>query len=189
MTSRLAERPPIGAPAADGGDPHRSRAHVVVVLERPAPSPWSLRHLSWFVRRLGAELLVAAVVTHGRTVDALDEAHLEAAEAGVHEVTAWLVEQGVVADGQVAFAQHGERARAASALADRVDADLVIVLARRDTWFGVFPGSLLAHQLMRQSPRPVLVITDQVNSRSRLRALLGLMGIDAPQPGMDVQQE
>jgi nucleotide-binding universal stress UspA family protein len=180
MTSRLAERPPVGAPAVDGDDARWSRANVVVLLERPEPSPWALRHLAWFARRMGAKLLVAAVVTHGRELDELDRVNLEAAENGVRDVTGWLVEQGVAADGHVALAQYGQRAVAASDLADRADADVVIVLARRASWFGVLPGSPLAHQLMRRTRRPVLVIPDRSYQESWRRFLLGLVGMDAP---------
>lgn len=179
MKSRLAERPPVGAPVAEGDDPHWSRPHVVVLLERPAPAPWSLRRVAWLARRLGAELLVAAIVTYGRALDDLDEFHLRMAQESVQQVTAQLAELGVRATGEVRLARYGDQALAASDLADRLDADLVVVLARRGSWFGVLPGSPLAHQLMRRRRRPVLVIPDHEQHRSWGALLLGLVGVGA----------
>jgi nucleotide-binding universal stress UspA family protein len=181
MNTRLAERPPVGATAADGDDPHRGRPHIVVLLERPSPASSSLRQVTWFARGLGAELLVTAVVTHGRSLDDLDEFNVETAENCVQEVAAWLVEEGVRATGRVTLALHGEQALAVSDLADGLHADLVIVLARRGSWFGVFPGSVLAHQLMRRRRRPVLVIPDQVYEPGWRQFLLKLVGMDGPQ--------
>lgn len=179
MKSRLAERPPVGAPVADGDDPRWGRPHAVVLLERPVPAPWSLRQVAWFARRLGAQVLVATVVTHGRGLDDLDEFNLRVAQEGVQQVTADLASLGIRASGEVRLAQYGDQGLAASDLADGLDADLVIVLARRGSWFGLFPGSLLAHQLMRQRRRPVLVIADHEPRRSWTALLLGLVGAGA----------
>lgn len=185
MTTRLAERPPVGATVADGDDPHRSRPHLVVLLERPAPASWSLQQVAWLAQRLGAELLITAVVTYGRALDDLDEVNIETAEDRVQEVAAWLVEEGVRATGQVTLARYGDQALAVSDLADGVHADLLVVLARRGSWFGVFPGSALAHRLMRRRRRPVLVIPDQTNEPGWLQVLLRLVGLEAPGTGTD----
>lgn len=165
---------------AEGDGPQRGRPHVVVLLERPAPAPWSLRQVAWFGRRLGAELLVGAVVTHGRGLDELDTVHLHLAQESVQRVTADLAGQGLPASGEVRLAHYGEGALAASDLADRVDADVVIVLARRGSWFGVLPGSPLAHQLMRRRRRPILVIADHERRATWSTVLLGLIGVGVP---------
>ncbi len=145
----------------------------------PPRASWSLRRVAWFARRLGAELLVAAVVTHGRELDELDQVNLRTAQEGVQRVTADLSEQGIPAAGEVRLARYGDQAQAASDVADRLDADLVIVLVRRGSWFGLFPGSTVAHQLMRQHRRPVLVIPDHVPQRSWRALLLSLVGVGA----------
>jgi nucleotide-binding universal stress UspA family protein len=98
----------------------------------------------------------------------------------VLDVTSSLVEQGVPATGEVSLAQYGDQARVASDLADHLDADLVIVLARRGSWFGMFPGSPLAHQLMRQHRRPVLVIPDHERRRNWISVLGGPARPDVP---------
>jgi len=189
MNIRIADHPPIGAPVEDGHDPRWSRPQVVVLLERRMPAPWTLRHLVWLARRLDARLLVAAVVTQSRRADDLDQANLEIARDGVEKVTTLLVEQGVRATGQVKSAPYGEQAQAACDLVESLSADLVIVLARRGSWLGVFPGSVLAHRLMRRSRRPVLVIPDRVYQRTWRDVLLGLVGMQGTPAEIDAPQE
>ncbi len=107
----------------------------------------------------------------------------------MQEVAAWLVEEGLRATAQITLAQQGDQAVAVSELADSLHAELVIVLARRGSWFGVFPGSALAHQLMRARGRPVLVIPDQVCEPSWRQVLLKLAGLQAEGRGADVPPE
>jgi nucleotide-binding universal stress UspA family protein len=175
MNTRFAERPPVGALGADGDGPHWNPSLVLVLLERPSPTPWSLRQLAWFARRLQAELLIATVVTYDRSLDDYDQVKVRIAKQDVQKVTARLVEQGARATGEVRLVRCGDQALSASDLADGLDADLVIVLARRGSWFGLFPGSPLAHQLMRRRRRPVLVIPDHERRGSRLSFFLELV--------------
>jgi hypothetical protein len=81
----------------------------------------------------------------------------------------------------VSLAAYGDQALVASGVADRLDADLVVVVARRGAWFGVFPGSPLAHKLMRKRRRPVLVVPDYERGRSWHEVLGGPARPDAPQ--------
>lgn len=172
--------PARAVPGPDSAGPHWSRPNVVALLERPIPGSWSLRQLSSFARRWGAHLLIATVVTYDHTLNDFDRVRFLMAKKDVADVTARLVEQGIGAAGEVRLAAHGDEVSAASDLADRLDADLVIVLARRGSWFGLFPGSALAHRLMRQGRRPVLVIPDHGRRRRRLRVLVGLVRVRAP---------
>jgi nucleotide-binding universal stress UspA family protein len=179
MNIEVANRPPAGAPAADSNGPHGSRANVVVLLERPDPAGWSIRQLARLARRLGADLLVAAVVTYDRSFDDLDRLKLEIAQDGVQRATARLVEEGVRAAPAVRLVGPGDQVLSVSDLADHLDADLVIVLARRGSWFRLFPGSPMAHQLMRLGRRPVLVIPDRERRGSWPGVLLELVRIPA----------
>lgn len=147
-------------PGIDGGSPHGSGPSIVVLLERSNPRSWSLRQVAGFARRLRAEVLIAAVVTYDGRFDDLDRHKLRMVQDGVQRATARLVEQGARAARLVRVVGYGDQALSVSDLADHLDADLVIVLARRGSWFHLFPGSLLAHQLMRRGRRPVLVIPD-----------------------------
>ena len=171
---RRAEQPPAVA-----AGPDRSRPLVVVLLERPSPASWPLRQVTRLALRLRAELLVVAIVTYGRGLDELDQVNLRIAREGVQEVSARLVGQGVLAAGKVTLARHGEHAAVACDLADRFDPDLLVVLARHGAWFRVFPGSSLAHHLMRRQHRPVVVIPDR-EARLGLRGVVRyLVGADA----------
>jgi nucleotide-binding universal stress UspA family protein len=165
MNIRLANRPPAGAPQTGGDRPERSRPNVIVLLERPDPSPWSLRQVAGLARRLGAELLVAAVAIYDHRLDELDRVNLQIARDGVRGATSRLVGLGARAAGMVRLAAYGDQALSASDLADQLDADLVIVLARHRSRFRLFPGSPLAHQLMRRGRRPVVVIPDHEQRR------------------------
>lgn len=183
MTTWLASGPPVGA--LEGDDPRRRRPQVVVFLERIRPASWSLRQLTWFATRLGAELLIAAVVTQDHALDPLDLYNVRIARRGIREVIERLVEQGVRATGEVSLARHGEEALVASDVADSLDADLVIVLARRGTRFGLLPGSPLAHQLMRRRRRPVLVIADHERRGTWTSVLWELVRVHAPEDGTE----
>lgn len=177
--TELAQRPPVG-PSGSGGDrPHCGRLHVVVLLERPDPAPWSLRQVARLAGRLSAELLVTAVFPHHGSLDEVDRVNLRIVRDGVRCVTSSLLEQDVQASGEVSLAHYGDQASVASDIADRLDADLVIVLARHGSWFGVLPGSPLAHDLMRRHRRPVLVIPDHERRRSWYSLLGGPVRHDA----------
>lgn len=181
MTTGIAQRPPVLALDVEGRGSSPSRPQVLVVLERPKPAPWSIRQVAWFATRLGSDLLIASVVAYDRGLDELDLINLRMAKADLREVTTRLVEHGVRARGEVCLARRGDQALSVSDLAEHLDADLVIVLTRRGSWFGVFPGSLLAHHLMRLRRRPVLVIADHEPARSWSSLLLGLVRVHAPE--------
>jgi nucleotide-binding universal stress UspA family protein len=166
LNIELAERPPVDATESTGGDSHRSSLRIVVLVERPDPAAWSVGQVARFARRLEAEVLIAAIFAHSGSLDDLDRANLRMLTNGVREVRSTLVQQGVQATAEVTLARYGDQALVASDLADRLDADLVIVLARRGSWFGVFPGSPLAHDLIRGRRRPVLVIPDHERRRA-----------------------
>lgn len=156
----------MDATESTGGDSHRSSLRIVVLVERPDPAAWSVGQVARFARRLEAEVLIAAIFAHSGSLDDLDRANLRMLTNGVREVRSTLVQQGVQATAEVTLARYGDQALVASDLADRLDADLVIVLARRGSWFGVFPGSPLAHDLIRGRRRPVLVIPDHERRRA-----------------------
>ncbi len=170
MKTELAERPPVGAM---GSGDARCPLQVMVLLERPDPAPWSVRQVTRLAQRIRAELLITAVFPHQGSLDHVDRANLRSVREGVREVTSSLVEQGVRATGEVRLAPYGDQALVASDRADHLDADLVIVLARHGSWFGMFPGSSVAHHLMRKHRRPVLVIPDHERRRSWLSILGG----------------
>lgn len=171
IETESAGRPP--ASAAGSGDPSWGALQVMVLLERPDPAPWSLRQVARLAQRIRAQVLVTAVFPHQGSLDGVDRMNLRSVKEGLRDVTASLVERGVQATGEVSLALYGDQALVASDRADRLDADLVIVLARHGSWFGMFPGSPLAHQLMRRHRRPVLVIPDHERRRSWLSVLGG----------------
>lgn len=131
MYAQLADGPPVRALREDGDGRHRSRSQALVILERPRPAPWALRQLAWFARRLRAELLIATVVAYDRGPDDFDRVKAGIAKEDVERVAVRLIEQGISATAEVRMVPRGDQARAAADLADRLDADLVIVLARR----------------------------------------------------------
>lgn len=180
MTIQLADRPPVEALDANPHGSYRGRPHVLVLLERPHPAPWTLRQVAWFARRLGAELLVAAVVTYDHRLDELDRLNFRIAKEDVEDATARLVEQGALATGEVCLVPYGDQVLSASDLADRIDADLVIVVADRGSRLGLVPASPLARKLMRRRRRLVLVIPDADPSQSWHRRLLSLVQLHAP---------
>lgn len=173
-------KPQGAVPGTDSDGSHRGRPSIVVLLERPKPRLWSLRQVAGLARRLGAELLIAALVTYDRGFDELDQIKLRIARDGVQDATERLLQQGVQAAGVVRLVGDGDQALSASDLADHMDANLVVVLARRGSWFRLFPGSALAHQLMRRGRRPVLVIPDHDRQGSWRTVLLGLVGVRTP---------
>lgn len=182
MSIQVGSRPPVRAPAEESGEPRWGRPNVVVLLERPNPAPWSLRQVAALARRLGADLLVASIATYDRRFDDLDRLRLQIAEDGVQEATARLIERGARAVAVVRLAADGDQALSASDLADHLDADLVVVLARRGSRLRLFHGSSLAHQLMRQGRRPLLVIPDHERRESWSSVVLELVRARAPEP-------
>jgi nucleotide-binding universal stress UspA family protein len=160
-------------PGLGSDGPRSSRSQLLVILERPNPGPWSLRKVAWVARRLGAEVLIGAIVTYDRSLNDFDGFKVGMAQEDVQDVTARLVEQGVRATAEVRLTPHGDQGRSASDLADGLDPDLVIVLARRGSCFRLFPGSPVAHHLMRQGRWPILVIADHAPRGSWRSALLG----------------
>lgn len=121
-------------------------------------------------RRLGAEMLVVAPVKYRPPRDELVAARVSSMERVVSWTAERLVDQGVDAAGTVLVAPGGLGSAAVDDFADQHEADLVAVASRRGSWLGLFPGSGMAHHLMREGRRPVLVIPDH---RPGLGAAIG----------------
>lgn len=157
-----------GAPLAPGktdlnlssGAGGRGRPHVILVIGSTEPGARAMYSASWLGRRLGAEMLVVAVVEYRPPHDEWVDALMEAAGRAVSATTVRLVRESVQARGAVVAVPCGRAPATIDDLADQHEVELVAVTSPRRSWFRVFGGSALGRHLARTGHRPVLVIPD-----------------------------
>ena len=141
-------------------DGTRGRPHVILVIGSIEPGARATYSAAWLGRRLGAELLVVAMVEYLPPRDELVEAWVASARRVVRATAGCLVRHGVAARGVVIVAKEGEGPALVDDLAEQHEAELVAVTSRRRSRLGVFPGSAVARYLTRAGRTPVLVIPD-----------------------------
>ncbi len=134
---------------------------MILVVGSTEPGARATHSAAWLGRRLGAEMVVAAVVEYPPPRDELVGAWVASARRVVAATAARLMAQGVTAHGTVMLAREGDGPATIDDLAQREEAELVAVTARRRAWFWVSPGSAVARYLTRAGRTPVLVIPDQ----------------------------
>lgn len=139
----------------------RGRPHVILVVGPTEPGTRAMHSATWLGRRLGAEILVVAAVEYPPPRDELVDARVAAARQVVSATTRRLRREAVRAEGIVVAVRDGLGPATIDNLADGREAELVAVASPRRSWFRVFPGSALGHQLTRTAHRPVLIIPDQ----------------------------
>lgn len=138
----------------------RGRPHVVLVIGSSEPGARAIYSAAWLGRRLGAEMLVVAVVEYLPPRDELVAAWVASARRAASATAARLVRKGIAARGVVVAAQQGEGPPTVDDLAEQQEAELVAVTSRRRSWFWVSSGSAVARYLTRAGRTPVLVIPD-----------------------------
>lgn len=147
----------LTVPSAEGA---RGRPHVILVIGSAEPGPRAMHSATWLGRRLGAQMLVVSAVEYPPPRDEWVDALVTAARGAVSATTGRLVREAVKAEGVVVAVPNGQGPAAIDDLADAHEAELVAVASARRSWFRVFPGSVMGHQLTRTGHRPVLVIPD-----------------------------
>lgn len=133
---------------------------VLAVVERPRSGHPSLGQVAWMCRRLQASAILATIVEREVRWDELDLLRIRDAGRGLDAILGELTSAGVPSVGQLVVARIGEASPAALDLAVEYDPDLVVVLAERASRLRFLPGSRIAHQLVRRSGRPVVVVAN-----------------------------
>ena len=146
---------------ADGsaGD-SRGRPHLILVVGSSEPGVRATRSAAWLGRRLGAEMLVVAVVEYAPPRDELVAAWAASARRVVSATVGRLVRLGIAARGVVIVAREGDGPATVDNLAEQHETELVAVTARRRPWFWPSAGPAVARYLTRAGRTPVLVIPD-----------------------------